>query len=136
MRYLKKYKIFESVDTLREDLTEICYDLTDDGRFDIKIYDNNELTYLTLPSGEKPYLVGDKILFIGLSNYINKGLKHDGFSFDEVREVILRLIDYLGDRYKGCSVLSVGEYERSDINKSEIIEYNCIDILNLTIIYK
>ena len=37
MKHLKTYKIFESNDiNVREDLTEICYELTD-GRFDIKI---------------------------------------------------------------------------------------------------
>ena len=61
--YLKSYEIFESLskEEVREDLTEICYELTD-GRFGIKIYDNNELTYLNLPSNEKPYLVDDSVL--------------------------------------------------------------------------
>ena len=137
MRHLKTYKIFESNDiNVREDLTEICYELTD-GRFDIKIYGDNEFTgWGNIPGSgmNVPSLVdGDKILFIGLSNYMDYG----GFSFDEVREVILRLVDYLGDRYKGCSVLSVGEYERSNINKREIVEHNWFgNLKNLIIIYK
>ena len=138
MRYLKTYKIFESLSTedVREDLTEICYELTD-GRFAVKIYGDNEFTGWGVIPGSGmnvPALVdGDKILFITLSNYMD----YDGFSFDEVREVILRLIDYLGDRYKGCSVLSVGEYERSNINKREIVEHNWFgNLTNLVIIYK
>ena len=137
MKYLKKYKIFESVDTTTtEDITEICYELTD-GRFRIKIYGDNEFTGWGVIPGSVmnvPALVdGDKILFIGLSNYMD----YDGFSFDEVREVILRLVDYLGDRYKVCSVLSVGEYERSSINKREIVEHNWFgNLTNLVIIYR
>jgi len=122
MRHLKTYKIFESNDiNVREDLTEICYELTD-GRFDIKIYDGSEF-----PGW------GNKILCINLSDYRD----YDGFSFDEVREVILRVVDYLGDRYKGCSVLSVGEHERSNINRREITEHNWFgNLSSLIIIYK
>ena len=130
MRYLKKYKIFESVDTLREDLTEICYELTDGGRFDIKIYDDSDFpgwghipgSGMNVPRVERD----DKILCIYLSNHMD----YDGFSFAEVREVILRVIDYLGDRYKGCSVLHVGETNRLwTINQD-------INLANLIIIYR
>ena len=75
----------------------------------------------------------DKILYIYLSDYRD----YNGFSFDEVREVVLRVVNYLGDRYKGCSVLSVGEYERSNINKREIVEHNWTsNLTNLAIIYR
>jgi hypothetical protein len=138
MKHIKSYQIFESLSTedVREDLTEICYELTD-GRFAIKIYDDSDFpgwghipgSGMNVPRVER----GDKILCIYLSDYRD----YDGFSFDEVREVILRMVDYLGDRYKGCSVLSVGEHERSSINKREVVEHNWYDNLtNLIIIYK
>ena len=138
MRYLKTYKIFESLSTedVRENLTEICYELTDD-RFGIKIYDDSDFpgwghipgTGMNAPRVERD----DKILCIYLSNGDSRG-----FSLSEVREVILRVIDYLGDRYKGCSVLSVGENERSSIDKSEIAKsYLNMDYIgNLIIIYR
>ena len=143
MRYLKKYKIFESNDiNVREDLTEICYELTD-GRFDIKIYDDPEFPgWGNIPGSgmNVPHVEPDnKILFIYLSDYRDyQNFRHlQGFSFDEVREVILRIVDYLGDRYKGCSVLSVSEHERSSINRREIVEHNWIgNLKNLIIIYK
>ena len=137
MRHLKTYKIFESNDiNVREDLTEICYELTD-GRFDIKIYDGSEFPgWGNIPGSgmNQPHIErGDKILCINLSDYRD----YDGFSFDEVREVILRVADYLGDRYKGCSVLSVGEHERSNINRREITEHNWFgNLSSLIIIYK
>ena len=138
MRYLKTYKIFESLSTedVRENLTEICYELTD-GRFGIKIYDDSDFpgwghipgSGMNCPRVERD----DKILCIYLSNGDSRG-----FSLSEVREVILRVIDYLGDRYKGCSVLSVGENERSSINKSDIAKsyLNMDYIANLIIIYR
>ena len=140
MRYLKTYKIFESLSTedIREDLTEICYELTD-GRFGIKIYDDSDFpgwghipgTGMNAPRVERD----DKILCIYLSD--RSPLSQNGFSFDEVRDVILRVLDYLGDRYKGCSVLSVGENERSSINKSEIVShYWTSNLSNLIIIYR
>ena len=141
MRHLKTYKIFESNDiNVREDLTEICYELTD-GRFDIKIYDSSdsgatwwELTSKIQFGMNQPHIErDDEILCINLSDYRD----YDGFSFDEVREVILRVVDYLGDRYKGCSVLSVGEHERSNINRREITEHNWFgNLSSLIIIYK
>jgi hypothetical protein len=138
MKHIKSYQIFESLSTedIREDLTEICYELTD-GRFAIKIYDDSDFpgwghipgSGMNVPRVERD----DKILCIYLSDYRD----YDGFSFDEVREVILRMVDYLGDRYKGCSVLSVGEHERSSINKREVVEHNWYgNLTNLIIIYK
>ena len=137
MRHLKTYKIFESNDiNVRKDLTEICYELTD-GRFGIKIYDDSDFPgWGHIPgTGMNPPRVerDDKILCIYLSNDIES----KGFSFDEVREVVLRVIDYLGDRYKGCSVLYLSENERSSINKRGIAEHNWIgNLANLIIIYR
>jgi len=136
MKHIKTYKIFESNDNVIKNLTEICYELTD-GRFGIKIYDDPDFpgwghipgSGMNLPHVER----GDKILCIYLSNDIYR----KGFSFDEVREVILRVVDYLGRRYKVCSVLSVSEHERSSINKREIVEHKFIgNLTNLIIIYK
>jgi hypothetical protein len=137
MKHIKSYKIFESsTEDVREDLTEICYELTDD-RFGIKIYDDSDFpgwghipgSGMNLPHVERD----DKILCIYLSDYRD----YDGFSFDEVREIILRMVDYLGDRYKGCSVLSVGEGMRSSINKKDISSHNWIgNLTNLIIIYR
>ena len=140
MKHIKSYQIFESLSTedVREDITEICYELTD-GRFGIKIYDDSDFpgwghipgSGMNLPHVERD----DKILCIYLSDYRD----YDGFSFDEVRDVVLRVVDYLGDRYKGCSVLSVGEVMRSSINKKDISMLDKILIGNLTnliIIYR
>ena len=140
MRYLQSKSVFEhylktfeslSVDTSREDLTEICYELTDGG-FRIKISDSNDLPNLNLPSD-------DKVLFIGLENR-----DYQGFSFDEVKDVVLRVLDYLGDRYKECSVLPVIGNRRLVISKhlrlmlknisSDISEIG--NLTNLIIIYR
>lgn len=134
MRHLKTYRVFESNENdVSGDIADICYDLTDD-KFDIKIYDNFPGWGRIPGAGMNPPVdEGDKILFVTLSDHRD----YNGFSFDEVREVVLRLIDYLGDRYKGCSVLSVGEYERSNINKKEIVEHNWLgNLTNLIIKYK
>jgi hypothetical protein len=143
MKHIKSYQIFESLSTedVREDLTEICYELTD-GRFKIKIYDDSDFpgwghipgSGMNVPRVER----GDKILCIYLSGHKGLGLQYyEGFHFDEVREVILRMVDYLGDRYKGCSVLSISENERSSINRREIVEHKFIgNLTNLIIIYK
>jgi hypothetical protein len=131
MRYLKSYlKLSESrieeMSDIDRDLTEICYELTD-GRFHINI--NWTLNYGGVENG--------KILFICLEDYRD----YDGFSFDEVKEVVLRIIDYLGDKYIGCSILPVGEVDRLVIPRhlqpntgSDI--YEICKITNLAIKYK
>ena len=130
MRYLKTFESL-SVDTLKEELIEICYELTDGG-FRIKISDSNDLPNLNLPSVYK-------VLFIGLENR-----DYQGFSFDEVKDVVLRVLDYLGDRYKECSVLPVIGNRRLVISKhlrlmlqnisSDINEIG--NLTNLIIIYR
>ena len=137
MRHLKTYKIFESNDNVSKNLTEICYELTD-GRFGIKIYDEFPGWGSIPGSGMNvPHVEPDnKILFIYLSDYRD----YDGFSFDEVRETVLRVIDYLIDSdnaIKNVSVLSVGEHERSSINRREIVEHHWFgNLTNLAIIYR
>ena len=135
MRYLK---LFESFDDVKKDIEEICYELTD-GRFAVKVYDNFpgwgniSGVGVAVHPDEWKLSAENKIVVISLSDYRD----YEGFSFDEVKEVVLRLIDYLGDRYKGCSVLSVGEHERSNINKSEIDNHYWIgNLTNLIIIYR
>ena len=137
MRHLKTYKIFESNDNVSKNLTEICYELTD-GRFGIKIYDEFPGWGSIPGSGMNvPHVEPDnKILFIYLSDYRD----YDGFSFSEVRETVLRVIDYLIDSdnaIKNVSVLSVGEHERSSINRREIVEHHWFgNLTNLAIIYR
>lgn len=137
MRHIKTYKIFESNDNVSKNLTEICYELTD-GRFGIKIYDEFPGWGSIPGSGMNvPHVEPDnKILFIYLSDYRD----YDGFSFDEVRETVLRVIDYLIDSdnaIKNVSVLSVGEHERSSINRREIVEHHWFgNLTNLAIIYR
>lgn len=139
MKHLRKFNE-SSVDTTKQDITEICYDLTD-GRFDVKVYDDfpgwgriSGMGVIDISNSAFHLTKEDKIVIISLSDYRD----YNGFSFNEVREVVLRLIDYLGDRYKGCSALSVGEHLRSNINKKEIDSHylNMDYISNLVIIYR
>jgi hypothetical protein len=133
MKYLMLFREMSETN-LDKDLYEICYELTDT-KFSVKIYDTSTGWGSIQGTGVNPPLrdSGDKLLFISLSDYKD----YRGFSFDEVREVVLRVIDYLGDRYKSCSVLSVGEWERSSINKKEITDHYWIgNLTNLAIIYQ
>ena len=88
MRYLRRYN--ESVvdeDTLKE----ICYDLTDTGKFKVDFSNNRK------PSGLRTDLnLGGRELggFVNIS-LLNHGL----FTYDDVEDVILRLKDYIGDKY-------------------------------------
>lgn len=110
MKYLTNYKIFESLeeDTLISDLKYICLDIEDEGRFNcsIETYDK--------------YTIGHYVIIS-----LNDPRDYDGFTFGEVKDVILRLKDYLGSRYGGCSALISGEVDRVQFNidNEESVDY-------------
>ena len=111
MNYIKSYKLFESISKKQEiesDIKDICYDITDDGRFSIKFGDIIN----------KAYNTHDYYVAITLSDHRN----YDGFDYSEVQECIKRIMTYLGDRYLACSVLEVGEGSRRSL--MEFLEVN------------
>ena len=78
MKYLKNYKIYESISDMEQDIKEICYDITDYGGFEIDMVRD---------------VPGRKYLQIFKPKYVD-------FDFDEVKEVCLMVKNYLGDKYK------------------------------------
>jgi hypothetical protein len=90
LKYLKKYKIFESdiiPQDMVDDIRDILIDLEDGGR--IK-------TSITSTSGKyKKYVVF----------YLSDHMDYDGFLFDEISYYIFWLKRYLGDNLKSCSVV-------------------------------
>ena len=82
MKHLRKFN--ESLENdIRQDITEICYDITDDQGFNIRFFDK----------------FGQKYISIGKAPYVY-------FNFNEVKEVCLRIKDYLGDKYESCEYQS------------------------------
>ena len=86
MKHLKLYKLFESIS--KQDIIEMCYDLTDIG-FEITfrkmtIAGSNDETCITIE-------------------------KTNGSSFtldNEIIDIILRIVDYVGDRFDDIGILS------------------------------
>lgn len=114
MRYLNKFESFFQTKLLPEgvdadDLRDICLDITDYGKFHASVN--------TIYTGgvQKHYVL------ISLSDVRD----YDGFTFGEVKDVLLRLKDFLGKNYGGCSALISGDPERVsfDINNEESIDY-------------
>ena len=109
MRHLKSYtiyervskdtKLFESVesDVVKKDIEEICYDITDYGRFRV----GNVSTGST------------RMIFISLADHRD----YDGFLLSEVEDTLMRIKSYLGlGRFISCEVLLVGEQNRLRLN--------------------
>lgn len=99
MKYLKSYKLFESVesDVIKKDIEEICYDITDYGRFRVG----------NVSTGT------EWMIFISLADHRD----YDGFLLSEVEDTLMRIKEYLGlMRFMGCEVLLVGEKDRSRLN--------------------
>ena len=77
MKYLKKFN--ESLSTVEQDIVEICYDITDYDGFIVGFNKGSEKDLFIRRAGEPT----DPPIF----------------NFNEIKEVCLRLKDYLGDRY-------------------------------------
>lgn len=112
MKHIIKYNLFESLihkDVDTDDIKDICLDITDNGKFTAFV--NSTTSY----KGPRNYI------YISLSDPTD----YDGFTFGEVKEVLLRLKDFLGIHYGGCSVLISGDTERVDftIDDEESIDY-------------
>ena len=125
MKYLKKYRIFESVEPmefarkiydLQNDINDIFFsEISDEDRFNVRV----ETT-----SGKNKTWIS-----ISLSDHMD----FEGFRLGEIKDVLLRLKDYLGDKCGKVGILVQGEIERIeiDINEKEIDQidrwYNMID---------
>ena len=79
MKYLKK---FNESKEIRQDITEICYDITDYGKFMIGFQYNSRYDYIYIVQP-----IADIVAYDGL------------FKFDDIKEVCLRIKEYLGDNY-------------------------------------
>jgi hypothetical protein len=125
MKHLKNYKIFESDDPmefarniydLQNDINDIFFsEISDEDRFSVRV----ETT-----SGKNKTWVS-----ISLSDHMD----FEGFRLGEIKDFLLRLKGYLGDRCGKVGILVQGETERIDIdiNEKEIDQidrwYNMID---------
>lgn len=117
MKHLSKFESFFQTKLLpsgvdADDLRDICLDITDYGRFEASvnsIYTNG---------AHKNYV------FIHLSDPRD----YDGFTISEVKDVVIRLKEFLGSHYGGCSLQMVGFIGRVDIeidnNDSIINKYH------------
>lgn len=103
--YDPKEKVSESVsEDVRKDIEEICYDITDHGKFRVLIL------YNTRHSSRTGKEENRWVIFISLNDHMN----YDGFLLSEVEDVLMRIKSYLGvRRYLGCEVVKVGDYQRS-----------------------
>ena len=87
MKYLRKYN--ESIDPdLKQDIMDICLDIIDIG-FDVSVNETG----------------------IGKYIYIRSNINNKFHINDELKEVLLRLCDFLGDLYVSCLV-SRSEYQK------------------------
>jgi hypothetical protein len=114
MRYLKTYKIFETIgysdltDDIWEDIKDILVELHDDGFFISQdIFDVKK--------------VGNKLCEDVIEIIIDKESK-EGFSFKEIEEHTRRLIDYMSD-WK-WSLFYLDKYDYVEFESSDVLKNN------------
>lgn len=134
MKHLKNYKIFESDDPmefarniydLQNDINDIFFsEISDEDRFKVRV----ETTHGYNPQ-KRTSVTKKNWVSISLSDHMD----FEGFRLGEIKDFLLRLKDYLGDRCGKVGILVQGETERIDIdiNEKEIDQidrwYNMID---------
>ena len=104
MKYLRKFNEGKYEEYLKDDIRQIFSDLTDD-KCDITIGRIGTTNYILLSNKNQ------------ITNYIR---------FSDIKEELLRLKDYLGDRWIRCGVVFAGDPERIhiDINEDNYDELN------------
>lgn len=100
MRYIKLYKTFESIPVDPDDIRDICLDITDNSRFKATV-NTQDIKGVT-----KHYVL----------IYLSDVRDYDGFTLSEVKDVVIRIKDFLGNHYGGCSPLMVGDVDRINID--------------------
>jgi len=104
--YTKAKVVKESVesDTVKKDIEEICYELTDYGRFRVDFVKYSRSAFTTSKEG---------VVIISLADHMD----YDGFLLSEVEDTLMRIKSYLGlGRFMRCDVLLVGEQDRKPLN--------------------
>lgn len=108
--YTKAKVVKESVesDTVKKDIEEICYELTDYDRFRVDIRQNVKYSRSAFTTSKEEWVV-----IISLDDHMD----YDGFLLSEVEDTLMRIKSYLGlGRFIGCDVLLVGEQDRLPLN--------------------
>lgn len=141
MKYLKRYN--ESVND-KETLEELCYDLTDYGKFKIDIRPiflrKDELVkYFGIDNENVNYIFG------ALSENQREDSNGLGsFTYNEVKDILHRIKDYLGDKFikiMFATLMSTDDANNSKINTPWIDEdklnvRDCNNIRDFIIIFK
>jgi hypothetical protein len=109
MKYLKIFENFYE-DEVKSTLKDLCLDLTDEG-FKTYFYEPVYSSPHDAPAQLKSWKIQ-----IGYftQNQIYNDLRY--FTFSEVKDVILNIKDYLGDKWVSCGVDFVGSPERIKID--------------------
>ncbi len=105
MKFIKTYKIFENKEIIPKDMVDdirdILIDLEDGERISTSV--NSTIKY-------RKYV----------AFYLKDHLDYDGFLFDEISYYVFWLKKYLGENYKGCSVLLVRDKNRYGVGGNRI----------------
>lgn len=109
MKYLKKYKIFESEVDNDQYLYDICQELVDIG-----------MKVVTIKSESKSR-PNDRYLIV---KFMSDADRKNGISWDDLKEYPLRIKDYLGERYKMFEFRKVESYRNHSGNPFEKININ------------
>lgn len=110
--YTKVKSVKESVesDTVKKDIEEICYELTDYGKFRVDIRQNVKYSRSAFTTGKEEK---EWVVIISLDDHMD----YDGFLLSEVEDTLMRIKSYLGlGRFMRCDVLLVGEQDRKPLN--------------------
>lgn len=107
MKFIRRFNESnkESIQDIIDNIRDICFDITDE-RFSVSFMD----TRSSISDRHSDTHV--MTLIISLTDFMD----YDGFTLNEVEEVLQRIYDYLTvGRFIRCDVLKVGEIHRTSM---------------------
>lgn len=133
MRYILDYKLFEDKNVIIDQtIKEICYDITDYG-YNVDFFDRyafNSNTEIELSCEIKKTIketnYREWFPEIPVFTYVTI------FKFDDIKETILRIIDYLGDRFIYIELIQ--QYPLGSIKNFNKKFYEINEIFNMKLI--
>ena len=112
MKHIRPYKIFESTKDDVDAIREICYDITDDGYFDIEITE----TYGGTEESKNKFGIKEDAGFVLIKRTDGTYGSRIAFNYKDIKSTTNMIKNYLEDRYIKTIVMLSGEMNWFDLD--------------------
>lgn len=112
MKHIRSYKIFESTKDDVAAIRDICYDITDDGEFDIEIIE----TYAGTEQSKNNFGLKEDAGFVLIKRTDGQYGNRIAFYYKDIKNTTNMIKSYLEDRYIKSMVMLSGDMNWLDLD--------------------